>query len=463
MEIKKVGVIGAGKMGRQIALCAAIHGYTATVYEANPAVVEDARKWAEEYLAGRIAKKRMTEEEVNATKARFAVENDLKKACGDADLVVEAIFEKLEAKREVFRQLNDVVREDTILATNSSFMLSSSLADCVKNPSRVCNMHFYFPALVMKFVEVVQGEHTSEDTGRSAYEFCLSLDKKPIWMKKEISGFAGNYILASFSLNSRVLVEDGYCCFQGVDIALECGLGRKWGAYRSADQTGLNLTFTMLDNTYKRTGVKPPMYDTYKDYIDRGRLGVLAGHGFYDYEEPYTVKPYEDIPEGVTLRKIGRVAVLGTNYSGLKAALDAAKAGREAVVFDECEKKRADALAWAKAELEGDAAAEEALKHFTVTDKLEESVKGADVVVEAVEDDFDAKCKALSLLDGLMKEDATLATTSGTIPSSQFVKCVKHPNRLINLYYFYPAAIDQIVELMQGPQTDPDAILSLEQ
>ncbi len=284
MEIKKIAVIGGGLMGRQIALCAAINGVDATVYDLAPAVLENVAAWEEEYLAGRIAKGRMTEEQVAETKARFHVEGDLATAVKGVDCVIEAIIEVQEVKAKLFRQLDEIMDEKTIVATNSSFMVSSLFADCFKNPARLCNMHFYNPALVMKFVEVVQGPHTSEETAGAVYALAKAMGKMPIWQKKEIPGFAGNYLNAGLAERARYLVENGYCTFEEVDIALEYGFNHKMGVFRMNDLTGIDLSYTMMKANYEKTGVKPDMYDIYEDMVKRGRLGRKSGHGFYDYE-----------------------------------------------------------------------------------------------------------------------------------------------------------------------------------
>ena len=284
MEIKKVCVVGGGRMGRQIGLCAAIFGYEATVYDLIPAVLEDVAKWEEEYLAGRIAKGRMTEEQVAQIKERFHIEGDLEAAVRGVDCVIECIIEVEEAKRDIIKKLDGIIGENTIIATNSSYMISSKFADCMKDPSRLCNMHFYNPALVMKFVEVVQGPHTSEETARAAYEFCKSIGKTPIWQKKEIPGFAGNYLLSGLAERAKYLVENGYCTPQEVDTALELGFNHKMGYFRMADLTGIDLAFDIMKANYERTGVKPDMYDIYEQMVKEGRLGRKTGHGFYDYE-----------------------------------------------------------------------------------------------------------------------------------------------------------------------------------
>ncbi len=284
MEIKKICVVGGGLMGRQIALCAAIHGFDATVYDLKQEVLDAVAEWHKDYMAGRIAKGRMTEQQVAETNARFHLEASLEKAVEGVDCVVECIVEIQEVKANFFRQLDQIIDENVIVCTNSSYMVSSLFADCLKNPSRLCNMHFYNPALVMEFVEVVQGPHTSEETASAAYEFCKAIGKCPIWQKKEIPGFAGNYLIAGLTERAKYLVQNGYCTPQEVDIALEKGFNHKMGVFRMNDLTGIDLSFTMMKARYEKTGVKADMYDVYEQMVKEGRLGRKAGRGFYDYE-----------------------------------------------------------------------------------------------------------------------------------------------------------------------------------
>ena len=284
MEIKSICVIGGGRMGRQIGLCAAINGFDVKVYDLSEAVLKDVQAWEDEYLAGRIAKGRMTEEEVAATRTRFTLEADLETAVKGVDCIIECIIEVKDVKAELFRRLDGIIDDHTIVATNSSFMISSLFADCFKNPARLCNMHFYNPALVMKFVEVVQGPHTADETAEAIYKLAEAMGKKPIWQKKEIPGFAGNYLLSGLYERARYLVENGYCTVEEVDIALEYGLSHKMGVFRLNDLTGIDLTFDIMKSTYEKTGKKPDMYDVYEKMVQEGRLGMKTKHGFYDYE-----------------------------------------------------------------------------------------------------------------------------------------------------------------------------------
>ena len=283
MEIKSCCLIGGGRMGRQIALNAAIHGFKAVVYDLSAEVLADVDKWAEEYLAGRIAKGRLTEEQVAKVKTLFSTEADLAKAVKGIDCVIEAIVEIEDVKHKFFKQLAEVIDDHTIVATNSSYMVSSIFAGDMKDPSKLCNMHFYNPALVLKFVEVVQGPHTATETAEAVYNFAKATGKMPIWQKKEIAGFAGNYIISGLYERAKYLVQNGYCSWQDVDIAMEEGFNHPMGPFRLNDLTGVNLSFDMMQAKYKETGVKPDMYDIYEDLVKRGRIGKSVGAGFYDY------------------------------------------------------------------------------------------------------------------------------------------------------------------------------------
>ncbi len=284
MEIRKVCVIGAGMMGRQIALNTAKYGYEVAVTDSSEAACASLTAWKDEYLAGRIAKKRMTEEEVAAIQARFTVTSELKAAAQDADLVIEAIFENEEAKHEIFRKVGHLVKPGTILTTNSSTMVSSLFKDDVPDASRLANLHYFNPALVMELVEICRGEHTAEETVEALTAFARSTGKTPVVLQKEIEKFITNRIITAINNEAFWLVENGYCSYQDVDIACEKGAGQKMGPFRMKDLTGIDRNFLMMKEQYEKTGVKPNGYDLFEKMYNEGRFGQKTGHGFYDYE-----------------------------------------------------------------------------------------------------------------------------------------------------------------------------------
>lgn len=282
--MKKCTVIGGGAMGRQIALNTAIHGYQVAVCESFPAALASLESWKEEYLAGRVAKGRMTQEQVDQVKARFLITDDLAVACKDADIVIEAIIEDKQAKTELLAKVSGLVGEDTVIATNSSFMVSSTFVDAVSHPERLANLHYFMPALVMKLVEVVKGEHTSQETVDKLMTFAKETGKTPALLNKEEDGFIVNNILKVIKEEAYRLVNQGVCSLQDVDAAVKLGLGHPMGPYELDDMSGIDVRYNVLKRRYEETGVKSEGFDMIEKLYNEGRLGKKTKHGFYDYE-----------------------------------------------------------------------------------------------------------------------------------------------------------------------------------
>lgn len=284
-EIKNVAVVGAGTMGRQIGLNAAINGFEVCVRCLNEEEMRTVQKWEDEYLAGRIAKGRMTQEQVEGIKERFNLTASYEDAVAEADLVIEAVLEIEDLKREVLSAISRLARPDAIIATNSSYMVSSAFKDCVSNPERLCNLHYFNPALVMKLVEIAQGEHTSEETVLALKDFVEKLGKVPVRIYKEIEGLLANRILRALTDEALFLVEEGYCSFEDLDKACEHGLNHPLGPFKLADMSGIDLRFFAAEKRMKDSGQKPVGYELYKQLYEQGDYGKKTGKGFYDYRK----------------------------------------------------------------------------------------------------------------------------------------------------------------------------------
>jgi 3-hydroxybutyryl-CoA dehydrogenase len=284
-EIKTVCIVGGGLMGRQIALNTACYeGYTVQLTDRFPEVLGNVDEWRKEYLAGRIAKGKMTQVQTEQIRARMTITADLENAVRGADLVIECIFENKEEKIALFKKLDEMVGEDVILVTNSSYMPSSEFAGAVRNPARLANLHYFNPALVMQLTEVVQGPHTSPETVEALMDFSRKTGKSPIHIKKEIDGFVANRILRAVRNEAYYLVEQGVATAQEIDIAVEKGLNYPMGPFRLQDLTGLDLALQIAQNIYDETGRKPVGYDLIKKKVEAGELGRKSGTGWYEYK-----------------------------------------------------------------------------------------------------------------------------------------------------------------------------------
>lgn len=285
-DIKTICVVGAGNMGHQIALSAALAGYKVICTDISRETLQKAQDFADSYLPERVAKAKLSREEAAAARARLSFTGDLTAAAGEADLVIEAALEKLDLKRKLFAQLDGICPPHTILATNSSYIVSSKIAGATGRPEKVCNMHFFNPALVMKLVEVVKGPHVSEDTVGVIMEVCRKLGKIPVLLKKEIYGFLVNRIVAATKNEALYLHDMGIASPEDIDTAVVHALGHPMGPFRLMDLTGIDLTYYVSTERYQETGDPghKPSPTIVEKYI-RKEWGRKTGKGFYDYSK----------------------------------------------------------------------------------------------------------------------------------------------------------------------------------
>ena len=285
-DVKNIAVIGAGNMGHQIALLCALHGYKTTCTDVNPNILEKAEQFADSYLPERVKKAKLTQEQADQARANIIFTPSLEAAVTDADYVIEAVLEILDVKRKVFASLDRLAPPHAILATNSSFIVSSRIADVTHRPSKVLNLHFFNPALVMKLVEVVQGPHVSDETAQISLAVCERLDKVGVHLKKEVEGFLLNRILKAIAREAFWLLEMGVASFEDIDKAQVYGAGHPMGAFRLMDLTGLDLAYTRSMEKFRETGDPadlpgPSLVERYM----KGWYGEKTGKGWYDYSE----------------------------------------------------------------------------------------------------------------------------------------------------------------------------------
>ncbi len=284
--VKSICVVGAGNMGQQISLLAAFHGYRTFCMDINENQLNAARKFVENYLSERIAKNRISKEQATSVNESLIFTPKLEEAAQQSDFVIEAASENIEVKKRLFTELDSLCPPQTILTTNSSYIVSSRIATVTNRPEKVCNMHFFNPALVIKCVEIVKNEYTSKKTIDISMELARSLKKEPVLLHKEIYGFLVNRILTAIRKESLFLFDLGIASFEDIDSAIENALGHPMGPFKLMDLTGIDLTYHVRMERFHETmdPSEAPSPSIVEKYV-KGEWGKKTGKGFYNYEE----------------------------------------------------------------------------------------------------------------------------------------------------------------------------------
>lgn len=284
MGIKKVFIVGAGRMGIGIAEVCAEAGYDVVMEDMNNEILAKGMQ-AIKRSVERAVEKGKVKGTIEAIMSRIQTTTKLESA-KDADFIVESVFENLELKRDIFRQLDKICPADTILATNTSGIPTTYIAEATKRPDKVVGTHFFNPVPVQRIAEVVKGLATSEETIETAIKFCRSLDKEIIRINRDVQGFALVRIDIASYVEAMKLVEEGVASVEDIDKGFRLGYGRPMGPFETRDFAGLDIGWAVLQNLYQETGDSkffPPMILRRK--IAAGHLGKSVGIGWYRYDE----------------------------------------------------------------------------------------------------------------------------------------------------------------------------------
>ncbi len=292
MAIRNVCVVGAGFMGSQIALQAAIHGYRVVQYDADASVFPASAAAQTAFLEEQVEAGVLDDHAGAAARGRLRTTTDLSDAAGGADLVIEAVREDLAAKRDVFGQLDRICPRHAILATNSSSIRVSRIESSTERPDRVLNTHFVQPVWKHNFVELMRGSATSDAVLDVVRAFMRSINVMPILVRREHTGFIFNCLWRALKKESLRMVDQDIASYEDVDRTWMIQMETPLGPFAMMDRVGLDVVRDIEDVYFDESGDhsdRPPRILLEK--IERGELGVKTGRGFYDYPHPRFEEP----------------------------------------------------------------------------------------------------------------------------------------------------------------------------
>lgn len=286
MQIKTIGVLGAGTMGNGIAQVAAQIGCNVIMRDIEDRFVQKGLQSIDKFLSKSVEKGKMEAKEKQAILGRIKGTTDMKEF-KNADMIIEVVLEDLDLKKRVFKELDEICRPEVILASNTSSMSITEIAAVTKRPEKIVGMHFFNPVPLMKLVEIIRGYYTSDDTVAITTEIAKKMGKITVEVKKDSPGFIVNRIMIPHFLEAIKIVEEGVASAQDVDIAVKNGLNYPMGPFELMDLTGIDIAYHVNEYFYRELNkelkwVSPTLL---KNMIRANRLGRKTGGGWFDYNK----------------------------------------------------------------------------------------------------------------------------------------------------------------------------------
>jgi len=467
-EFQQVGVIGLGTMGAGIAEVFARTGLHVVAIEVDEAALARGRGHIEHSTGRAVARGKITEAEQAALIGRIDFGIDLERLA-DVDLVVEAVPEHLDLKRQIFTQLDKICKPEAILATNTSSLSVTEIAVATGRPGKVVGMHFFNPAPVMKLVEVVRTVVTEQDVVDDVEAFAQKLGKVDVTIGDR-AGFIANALLFGYLNHAASLYESRYASREDIDAAMKLGCGLPMGPLALLDLIGLDTSYEILDTMYKqsrdRLHAPTPIF---KQMMTAGLLGRKSGRGFYTYDAPDSPNVVADAhtPAGQAIegaRPVERVGVVGSGTMATGIAEVFAKGGYDVLFVARSAEKVAKVKAAIERSMEkavqrgklDDAARAAALARLSGSTRLDD-LAGVQLVVEAVVEDLTVKQALFSNLDEICGSGTVLATTTSSLPVIECAAATSRPSDVVGMHLFNPATIMKLVEVVHTVSTAADS------
>ena len=463
-----IGVVGLGTMGAGIAEVFARHGYTVIGAEKDDDGVERGRQHLTNSTGRAVAREKLTEAEQGELLGRITYTTSLKDLSA-ADFVIEAVVESMETKKAIFRELDEVVAPEAVLATNTSSLSVTELSTATSAPGRVVGVHFFNPAPVQDLVEVVRTVVTDPAVLSDVQDLLGSLGKSPV-VCGDKAGFIANTLLFGYLNHAASMFEGRYASREDIDAAMRFGCGYPMGPLALLDLIGLDTAYEILETMYRqgrdRLHAPAPIL---KQMVTAGLLGRKAGRGFYTYEGPDSSTivaddkspSADDQPE--LRHDVRTVGVVGTGTMAAGIVEVFAKSGYDVLYVGRSPEKvdgvvRAITKNFDKQIQRGRATEEakaEVLARVSGTTALEDLAE-VDIVVEAIAEDLAIKKTLFSNLDDICKPGTILATTTSSLPIIECARATSRAHDVIGMHFFNPAPVMKLVEVVSTVSTSDE-------
>ena len=471
MELTKIGVIGLGTMGSGIVEVIARSGYSVIGVDLGDKGISYADSRIRNSIDRGVQSSKITEADGQLIRSRIELTTTLEELA-NCELVIEAITEDLITKSELFLTLDSILGPNAIMATNTSSLSVTQISVVTSRPSRVIGMHFFNPAMVQKFVEVISTVTTDQEVIETCLGFARSLGKEPV-LVSDRAGFIANSLLFGYLNQAVSMYEQKYASREDIDSAMRFGCGLPMGPLALLDLIGLDTSLEILDTMYResRNRLHAPNA-MLKQLVAAGRLGRKSSRGFYSYAGANVPTVVADSITPVTTDSdstsgIHRAAVVGSGTMARGIVSVLAVGGVNVIALTRSESKSQqlrDSLnkSWSKLVAKGKISEDqksEFLGRVGTCEKPEELVGQVDLVIEAIAEEIGPKRAIFSELDLLLSEEVIFATTTSSLSVIEIAASTQRMDRFLGIHFFNPAPVMSLVEVVSTVATDPDIVL----